>query len=367
MNAPMLYPFENTTKAGVAYDRLSGQIAQGKAKMIDMLTYLDEHQPEDAIVPASVLQFSDAYNSDEMRVTFGDSTLGLHRHAMVQAAERAGMPSAARVLDWADKNDTREWLANILTTRLAEQSDRRFLLRAVSGQVRGFLSDRFRRLDSRPIVDALLTEAVTGYGAMPIETHVGDTRVHFKMLLPRIFEPVPGELMCFGLTFKNSDYGQGKLDVTGFVLRLVCLNGMLGTSAFNQVHLGGRLTEEIEFSQRTYELDTETTVSAVRDVTQKVLAPASIEQHCLRIQEASKEDGFNASAAIKALTGKKLTKADANRVTELYTSADIEMMPQGRSPYRLAQAIALFAHESDDKERALELEQMAGEMAGVAS
>ena len=75
--------------------------------------------------------------------------------------------------------------------------DTRFLLRSVNGEVRGFLSDRFRRLDSRPIVDSF-ARVCQGVGALPVEGYVTDTKMALKAILPQVFEPVRHEVMAFG-------------------------------------------------------------------------------------------------------------------------------------------------------------------------
>jgi hypothetical protein len=57
-----------------------------------------------------------------------------------------------------------------------------------------------------------------------------------------------------------------RLAVSGCLLRIWCSNLAITQEEMRQVHLGKRLDDSVHYSQRTYELDAETTVSALRDV-----------------------------------------------------------------------------------------------------
>ena len=70
--------------------------------------------------------------------------------------------------------------------------------------MRGWLSDRYRRLDSRPFFEALAEEAVRA-GAVPVDGVVTETRVALKLVLPEILEPIPGEFLVIGGEWSNSD------------------------------------------------------------------------------------------------------------------------------------------------------------------
>ena len=73
------------------------------------------------------------------------------------------------------------------------------------------------------------------------------------------------QFVALGVDWSTSDYGRGKLSVRSHILRLVCMNGATMQDTLGEVHLGGRLADNIEFSNRTLELDTKTTASAMRD------------------------------------------------------------------------------------------------------
>ena len=236
-------------------------------------------------------------------------------------------------------------------------------MRVVDNQVRGFLSDRYRRLNSGPIVKGLM-ESVAEYGAMPIKAQYMDTKFYLKFLLPHILEPIPNEVMLFGLNFRTSDFGDGKLEISGFIHRLRCTNLMMTEDGFSQVHLGGRLSDNISYSDRTYELDTQTVASATKDIVRNVFAPEYVKAKMEQIKEAHEKE-VDADVVIEALRKKsRLTKEEAGEVKKLFTSADVQMLPPGQSQLRLANTLSLFAQQTEP-DRELELEKLAGEVAGV--
>ena len=111
-------------------------------------------------------------------------------------------------------------LTTIFSNRFAKTC---YLLRSVSGEVRGFLSDRYRRLNSRPIIEAFAT-AVQQKGALPYNSYVTDTKVALQAIMPEVYEPIPGEMVAYGLSLENSDFGNEALSIRVYLLRIWCSN-----------------------------------------------------------------------------------------------------------------------------------------------
>jgi hypothetical protein len=336
---------------------IEGLLTRGQASAATMLKKIDEEQPIDRYISSSNLFFK----PDGEKALINQ--VPLHAHALVQVAEKAGVPSPVKTCQFLSDPRFMPHFCNILNEAYGAHNNV-YLTRSVKDEIRGFLSNKFRRLDSRPVVGALVEEAVK-YGAVPIEARVLDTRVALKMLLPRIYEPVTGEVMAFGLCFQNSDFGDGALTLKGFMYRLWCTNLAMCEDAFRQIHLGRKIGGmDIALSNKTYELDTETTVSLVKDVTAAVLSPACIEAKLEKVKEAATKE-IDATAAIKGMRdGSKLTKDEAAKVAEAYNSAEIRKLPAGQTAWRLSNAISLFA-QSCEVARSLELEDLAGKVAGL--
>ena len=180
-------------------------------------------------------------------------------------------------------------LAHNLNTVFANRNPKaRYLLRSLNGELRGFLSDRYRRLDSRPIIEAFAT-AVQRKGALPYDGYVTDTKVAIQAIMPEVYEPVPGEMVAYGLSLENSDFGNGALSIRAYLLRIWCTNLAITQEEMRQVHLGKRLDDSTLYSNRTYELDAKTTVSALRDVIDGQLDADSLKRRMEAIRHANQQ------------------------------------------------------------------------------
>ncbi len=89
---------------------------------------------------------------------------------------------------------------------------------------------------------------------------MSDTKIWVETILP---EPIPDRTQWHGddlhgrTVFSTSDYGDGAVDMQKkkhICSAVVCLNGMVRESLMKQVHLGTRLPDNLQLSERTYAL-----------------------------------------------------------------------------------------------------------------
>lgn len=125
-----------------ARTKFEAEIARGKDRAVAVIEQVETQIPVDRVVNNKALNF---------RVEMGvggkaDVLEGFHRNALAQAAERAGMP-----LVYIDKLMTKgDWGRELLAENLNELyhngETARYLTRSVNGEVRGFLSNAYRRM-----------------------------------------------------------------------------------------------------------------------------------------------------------------------------------------------------------------------------
>lgn len=298
-------------------------------------------------------------------LTMPDGQFGLHDNAVGQLADRMGIPqrylrSLAGGKDWQ-----RDLAAHLLNQHSDWTERSRVLIRCVGAQVRGVLSDSYRRLNSIDILTAFITEAA-GEGAVVADAYMNDTKVWAETILPEPFI-VPtannGDVVIFaGARFSTSDYGDGSVDMRSFLLNGACLNGMVRESVMRQVHLGAKLPDSLALSQRTYELDTQTTVSAVRDLTTGLFSRDNLMKKAHEIQGASEME-VDLDAEIKKLTRDGgLLKAEGEEVQKILLKNDPNDGVQGGSTlWKLTQAITAHARELTP-ERSRELHEISGSL-----
>ena len=185
-----------------AMDKLNNLINQGRTSAGSVIEHVMTHQPQDAIVRGKALTFRADHEKKAVALMMGDALdHRIHRHALNQMATAVDMPM--KFLD-SLANEKAEWgrelLAENLNTIFHNRfSTKRYLSRSLNAEVRGWLSDQYRRLDSRPIVEAFAT-AVQHKGAMPYAGVVTDTKIAIQAIMPEVYEPIPGELVAYGLS-----------------------------------------------------------------------------------------------------------------------------------------------------------------------
>ena len=236
--------------AARARQRLEEQIAKGAAAVEETLDKIERLVPTDYLIPSNVVRIQAAPNGVAATWPQANQPLEIHRHALGQLAERAAVPT--KYVDTLMQEDA-ELLAHNLTRRYAGQEPKKYLARVVQGGLRGWLSASYRRLDAAPIIQAFFGQCHQ-FGAVPVDGVVTDTKVNVKTLLPKVFEPVHDEVLALGASLRTSDFGDGALSIQTFIVRLVCLNGMLADELLRRVHLGSRL-DDLTWSRQTYSAD----------------------------------------------------------------------------------------------------------------
>ncbi len=332
-----------------------GKIAQDYIAPLGVNLKINDHAP--------VITFNG--EGDKLAMNLPDGQFSLHDNAIGQLADRLGVPQRYLRTLAGGEAWGRQLAATVLNEHSGWTQRSRVLVRTVGQQVRGVLSDSYRRLNSVEILTAFVQEAA-GQGAVIADAYMSDTKVWAETILPQpLVIPTRnnGDVVIFmGARFSTSDYGDGAVDMRAFMLNGACLNGMVRESVMKQVHLGSKLPDNLQLSQQTYELDTRTTVSAVRDLTSGLFSRDSIERKAIEIQGAS-EMAVDFEHELKRLTKDGgLLKAEGKEVEKILMRNDPEDGVQGGATlWKLTQAITAHARELSP-ERSRELHELSGQL-----
>lgn len=361
---------------------LQKQIAIKSASAVDVITRVRDTQLVDRVIPTKKIQFS--FRTDTVKAkTAGEEDRKIHRvimcsnnrsdsafaepmhkHALEQAAVRVDIP-VTFVNRFLGEEYGGELVTDALNTVYRHRGEEKFLVRSSNQEIRGVLSDTYRRMDSGPILDAF---AKTCYeiGAVPIEGISGDLRFSVKALIPKTYtvgKEGNEEVFAFGVSLSNSDFGCGALSLQFFLWRIWCSNTATREDSLRKVHLGKRLAENIEYARETYDADTQAMALMVRDHMRGILAPPKIEEALVVLETA-----METSIDPKAFFGKggeleklRLSKGEIENARETFNNGDITVLPRGTSVARMSQAVAWIA-QSASPERRMELERAAGEI-----
>lgn len=363
---------------------LRKQIALKSASAVNVITRVRDTVLVDRVVPTKKTQFT--FRTDVVkgktktntesegtvhRVIMGSKGHGddafsepLHKHALEQAASRVDIP-VTFINRFLGEGYGGELITDALNTVYKHRGEEKFLVRSSDKEIRGVLSDTYRRMDSGPILDAF-AETCSDIGAIPIEGIGGDLRFSVKALIPTTYmvgKKGNEEIFAFGASLSNSDFGCGALSLQFFLWRIWCSNTATREDSLRKVHLGKRLAENIEYAQETYDADTRLMALMVRDHMKGILAPPKIEEAVATIETAMEtsvdpKKFFDKNGELEKL---KLSRAEIDATRETFNNGDndITVLPRGTSVARMSQAVAWLA-QSATPERRLELERAAG-------
>ena len=293
----------------------------------------------------------------------GPKNYRVNMHAVKQVAEKLNIPgvyltSLLMGADWQ-----KDLGYQIMNTHNGWTDRNKVLIRSVGDEVRAFLSDQYRRLDSWKIFNAHVEEIFDNGGKLS-QGFMDDTRISIESLLPTPIElrtELNGTIMlAFGTRLTTSDFGDGALDLRSFVLQGVCLNGMVRESVLRAVHLGAKLPDNLKLSEETYRLDSETTASAIKDLTRNLYSSDIIKNRMLEVHTAA---GIRIDPAreLKNLAG-RLFKGETEEIGKILMRNNPDEGVQGEATlWKLTQGITAYANREDVAERRrMELQEIAG-------
>ena len=322
----------------------------------------------DMLVPTNAVRYEidpGAATASQIRIFLGERPFNLTDHALGQTLARMGMPKA--YLDRLRRIDE-PWANELLLGSMKRLIDHsvgvdRLLFRAVGNTVKGVLSSAYRRsLDASPIIQVFMEEGIKA-GLVPVDGLNTETRFHVKLIYDRLYSPAPHEVIAFGFSLTTSDYGAGALQIQFFLMRLWCTNFAIGENCMREIHIGRRFKteDELVLSQQTYDLDTKTVASAVKDI-----IADGIERRagavCELIKNAN-EKKIDVKGALESFRKRGVITKEQGRTAEaLYENVnDVTFLPPERSAWRLSNVLSLMA-QGQAGDRKLDLEEAAMEL-----
>jgi hypothetical protein len=267
------------------------------------------------------------------------------------------------------RNEAPDLLAHNLNHWATAAPDVKRMVRTVDDHVRAWVSDSYRCLDSIDLANAALP-VLAEKGAEIVSAEVTETRLYLKATLAKLEMRVEkskavGDVLRGGIMLRNSEVGNGALEVAFFVTRLICMNGMVSDSLFRRAHLGRRKGAGLEdatefFSDRTRKLDDEAFFAKVRDVLTGSLSEEYLEEIVAKANGAA-EDRIVADAKLEdvvEVTTKRLALPEGTRspiFRNLIEGGDL-------SRWGLANAVTAVANKTEDYEDATALESAGGKI-----
>lgn len=288
----------------------------------------------------------------------GHAITGLTHHAHMQIADRIKIPATYYRRMVAEAPDL---LARNVNHWFNESPERR-MVRTLHGDTRAFLSDRYRPLDNFDLAQCVLPVLAEQPGMKVESCEVTDRRMYIKALFPRIEREVKrGDVVQSGVVISNSEIGAGSLRVEPLVYRLVCLNGMIGSTAMRKYHVGRGADSNDDgameiFRDETRIADDKALWLKVEDVVRSSVSEANFDTLVTSMQEALQVRMEASPVQVVENVAKAYRlneKEQGNVLTHLIEGGDL-------SQYGLMNAVTRASQDVEDYDRATEMERMGG-------
>ena len=340
-----------------------------------------EETKVDYVVDTRRMSFS-SEDGQESFLTFDtedhDSVGGgpLNEYAHGQVSDRLKIPKkyydrmrgeAAELLD----TNVNHWFHNQPEPRM---------VRMLDGKVRAVLSNRYRRLDNIDLMNRAVLPELSKYGD-DLKFHVAaltDDRLYIRAVLPSLTAEIRhepgnhtflrdgGDVVQAGVQIRNSEVGNGKLEVAPFVWRLICRNGLVRADmSLGKYHVGREQEESAYAIYRddTLQADDRAFWLKVRDAVGAALSDVTFGQIVAQMQEAATGEVIADPVRTTERLAKQLDLTEdegANFLAQLASGGDF-------TQWGAVNAVTASAKSADTFERQAELETLAGALVALPS
>jgi len=317
---------------------------------------------QDHIATCDNLSFT---SNGKVTMAIGEmSNFTIHENAVRQSAERMGIPTKyMKDLIISEDQWKRDLASETLNKHFENTIRQRMLVRSVGTQVRGILSDKYKRFNSLDIYTAFLNEARV-MNARVARSYKSDTRSYLEIIRPEIITidtPHNGTInLVIGARLRNSDFGDGALDISVFHINVVCMNGMTTKNVIRNIHLGSKIPDNIHMSDETYQKDTELRIAITKDSIRHVFSEECIQKEIYAIQKAANKE-IDIKSELKKLPQMDFRKSEIADLEILLLNNRVEDGLEGKpTQWKLLQAMAAIARDHQDEQRKRDIEEIVG-------
>jgi hypothetical protein len=289
-------------------------------------------------------------------------SFNVRKRAHDQMAQELGIPGQyyKRMLE-ADP----ELLAVNVNRWMGQDRGTRRMVRTIDGDMRAYLSDRYRPLDNFDLAEAVLP-ILMGDGIKVESLALTEDRFYLKAVNARMTKEVKvGDPVQMGIVVSNSEVGAGALKVEPLIYRLACLNGMIREDMrTRKYHVGRRTGEDGEdaasrfFSDETRRLDNKAFFAKVRDTVAGGFNEAFFSQEVEKLQAAA------GAPIVEKIEDVMERISDRHGLNETERGSVLDAFIKGGdlTRYGLANAVTLTAQGVDSYDRSQELERIGGRL-----
>ena len=290
-----------------------------------------------------------------VRMLFGGMAFGFTKLAHHQIAQKLDIPTR-----YYDKmlQQNQKLLSQNVNTGLHNKGEHR-LMRTLDGDMRAFLSKRYRPLDNYDLVEAVLP-LLNGMQAKVLSCEITENKFYLKAVTERITDEVTkGDIVQSGICISNSEVGLGRLSVEPLVYRLSCLNGMIiNDYGIRKNHVGRRSVDSRDVTEfyrdETKKQDDKAFWMKVQDTVRATLDEVKFKTIVDTLREATTHQITGDVVSVISNTGNKFDLAENEQKSILSHLIQFGSLTQ----YSLANAVTQAAQDVESYDRSTELEHI---------
>ena len=278
-----------------------------------------------------------------------------------QLAEHVGVPKG-----YYDRmrSEARTLFDATVNWWLYHSAARRFV-RMLDGEVRAFLSDRYRTYDNCELVQVVIP-LFEKHGVEIVSAEITERKFYLKGVSSRVAGEVkPGDVVTAGVTVSNSEVGSASLAVESFAFFLACTNGVTIPDRTLKKHHVGRRLDEVDSLSGLFHEETLAAVDRAfwlrfRDTLEYCLKPQILQER-IELFRAAREDRIvrTPTDVVEAIAQRfRLQEAEKESTLNHFLEGHAGVDELNR--FGIVQAVSRASQDVASYERATELEQMAG-------
>jgi len=242
----------------------------------------------------------------------------------------------------------------------------RRLVRIYDGNVRAFLSDRYKPKENFTAAMELFPILHQAGAIQIMSSELTEKHMFIKAISHNLEGEVRvGQIVKGGISIRNSEVGCGAFDLSLFVLTLACMNGMIRENSMKSYHIGRKLDAEEDevgigiLSQEAINADSEAFRLKIRDVMRYAFDKKKFDEELFKFRLAANNplNTRQITETIEDVTKRfSLTQTEGKDVlSRLIQSGDM-------TQWGLSSAVTNLAGDVEDYERSTELEKIGGQI-----
>jgi hypothetical protein len=235
--------------------------------------------------------------------------------------------------------------------------DETALVRTLRGQMRAFLSNRYRIVDNHDILAMVIPElSEMGSGIEIVSCQVTDEKMYLKVINKNLEAAISvGDPVQAGFILSNGEIGNASVSVEPFIYRLVCTNGMILKDKRQRKNHAGRANENADlYASDTLQAIDDAFKLKIRDLVRSAISITTFQEAVADMQGA--KSNLITGSAVKAVevTAKAIGLNDYESklvLNHLIRAGDL-------SQFGMLNAVTRTAEDTESYDRATEIERL---------